>query len=91
MFLRPWNFPGKGTDVGCHFLLQEICLTQGLNPGLPHCKQTLYHLSHQGSRYSVTTGVMSRMNSNTTTSITEIEEELKSLLMKVKEQVKRLA
>ena len=26
-----------------------IFLTQGLNPGLPHCKQVLYHLSHQGS------------------------------------------
>ena len=24
-------------------------LIQGLNPGLPHCRQTLYHLSHQGS------------------------------------------
>ena len=35
--------------VGCHFLLQQIFLTQGLNPGFPHCKQTLYHLSHQGS------------------------------------------
>ena len=23
--------------------------TQGLNPGLPHCRQILYHLSHQGS------------------------------------------
>ena len=32
-----------------HFLLQEILLTQGLNPGLQHCRQTLYHLSHQGS------------------------------------------
>ena len=28
-------------------------LTQELNPGLPHCRQTLYHLSHQGS-YSYT-------------------------------------
>ena len=26
-----------------------IFLTQGLNPGLPHCRQTLYPLSHQGS------------------------------------------
>ena len=26
--------------------------TQGLNPGLPHCRQTLYHLSHQGSLVS---------------------------------------
>ena len=24
-------------------------LTQGLNPGLLHCRQILYHLSHQGS------------------------------------------
>ena len=47
--LHPWDFPGKSTGVGCHFLLQEIFLTQGLNPGLPHCRQTLYHLSHQGS------------------------------------------
>ena len=31
------------------FLLQGIFLTQGLNPGLPHCRQTLYHLSYQGS------------------------------------------
>ena len=47
--LHSWDFPGKNTGVGCHFLLQEIFLTQGLNPGLPHCRQTLYHLSHQGS------------------------------------------
>ena len=47
--LCPWDFPGKNTGVGCHFLLQEIFLTQGLNQGLPHCRQTLYRLSHQGS------------------------------------------
>ena len=34
--------------MGCPFLLQEIFPTQGLNPGLPHCRQTLYRLSHQG-------------------------------------------
>ena len=39
--LCPWDFPGKSTGVGCHFLLQSIFPTQGLNPGLPHCKQTL--------------------------------------------------
>ena len=27
--------------MGCHFLLQEIFLTQGSNLGLPHCRQTL--------------------------------------------------
>ena len=47
--LCPWDFPGKKTGVGCHFLLQEIFPTQGLNPGLLHCRQMLYPLSHQGS------------------------------------------
>ena len=32
---------------GCHSLLQGIFLTQGSNPGLLHCRQILYHLSHQ--------------------------------------------
>ena len=41
--------PGKNTEVGCHFLLQQIFLTQGLNPDLPHCRQILYHLSYPGS------------------------------------------
>ena len=41
-------YPGKNTVVGCHFLLQGIVLTQGSNPGLLHCRQILYHLSHQG-------------------------------------------
>ena len=44
----PWDFPGKNTGVGWHFLLQGIFLTQGSNPGHPHCRQTLDHLSHQG-------------------------------------------
>ena len=30
-FLCPWDYPGKNTGVGCHFLLQGIFLTQGLN------------------------------------------------------------
>ena len=34
MFLCPWDSPGKNTGVGCHFLLQEIFPTQGLNLGL---------------------------------------------------------
>ena len=44
-----WDFPGKNTGVRCHFLLQGIFLTQGSNPGLLHCRQILYQLSHQGS------------------------------------------
>ena len=34
--LHPWDFPGKNTEVGCHFLLQGIFLTQGLNLCLLH-------------------------------------------------------
>ena len=49
----PWDFPNKSTGVGCHFFLQRIFLTQGSNPGLPHCRQTLYHLSHKGSSSSI--------------------------------------
>ena len=44
----PWNSPGQNTGVGSLSLLQGIFPAQGSNPGLPHCRQTLYHLSHQG-------------------------------------------
>ena len=37
-FASPWDLPNPG-----------IFPTQGSNPGLPHCRQVLYHLSHQGS------------------------------------------
>ena len=47
--LSPWNFPGKSTGVGCHFLFHQIFPNQGSNPGLLHCRQMLYRLSHQGS------------------------------------------
>ena len=46
---NPWNSPGHNTGVGSCSLLQEILLAQELNLGLPHCRQILYHLSHQGS------------------------------------------
>ena len=60
-FATPWTTcspPGssvhgilqaKNTGVGCHSLLQGIFLTQGLNLGLPHYRQILYCLHHQGS------------------------------------------
>ena len=47
--LHPWDFPGKNTGVGCHFLLQGMFPTQGSNPGLLHCRQTLYCLSQQSN------------------------------------------
>ena len=47
--LCPWDFPGKNTGVGCHCLLQGIFPTQGSNLCLLHCRQIVYHLSHQES------------------------------------------
>ena len=46
----PWTVfsMDKNTGVGCHAFLQCIFPTQGSNPGLPHCRQILYHLSLQG-------------------------------------------
>ena len=45
----PRNSPGQNTGVSSLSLLQGIFTTQGLNPGLPHCRQILYQLSHKGS------------------------------------------
>ena len=47
----PTELPGKPINIGlsCHALLQGIFPTQGSNPGLPHYRQILYSLSHQGS------------------------------------------
>ena len=45
----PWNSPGQNTGVGSGSLLQRIFPTQGSNPGLSHCRQILYQLSHKGS------------------------------------------
>ena len=47
--LCPWNFPGKNTGVGCHFLLQGIFPTQGLNWCLLHWQVDSLPLSHLGS------------------------------------------
>ena len=45
----PWNFSGQNTGMGCLSVVQGIFPTQGLNPGLPHCRQILYQLSHKGN------------------------------------------
>ena len=45
----PWNSPGQNIGVGNLSLLQGIFLSQGLNPGLPHCRRILYQLNHKRS------------------------------------------
>ena len=53
--LCPWDFPGKNTRVGCHFLLQIISWTRDwmhvscTARGLLHCRQILYWPRDQGS------------------------------------------
>jgi len=42
-FLCLWDFPGEDTEVGYHFLLQGIFLTQESNPHLLLGRQILYH------------------------------------------------
>jgi len=54
-----WNSPGQHIKEGSHSLLQGMFPTPGSNPGLPHCRQILYQLSHKGSpTYSRTGDLM---------------------------------
>ena len=47
--LCAWDFPGKNTGVGCHFFLQGMSPTQGLNPHFLLGRQILSQWSHLGS------------------------------------------
>ena len=54
LFVTPWTiksmeFSKPEYYSGSLSLLQGIFPTQGSNPGLPHCRRILYHLSHKGS------------------------------------------
>ena len=71
--LCPWDFPGNSTGVGCHFILQAIFQTQGLNQGLLHCRKILYCLRHQGSCISHHYFKMHQTNKN----IKPLEEKLR--------------
>ena len=47
--MGPWDFPGKNTGVGSHFLLQRLFPTQESNPCLLHWQEDYLPLSQQGS------------------------------------------
>ena len=47
--LCPWDFPGKNTRVGSHFLLQGIFVIQESHPRLLHWQADSLPLSHRGS------------------------------------------
>ena len=46
--------PGKNTRESCHFPLQGIFPTQGLNLGLLHCRRILYCLNHEKRNIQIT-------------------------------------
>ena len=59
--LCTWNFPSKNIGASCHFLLQGLYLTQGLNPRLLHLLHwqadclPLSHWESPGKVYSCST------------------------------------
>ena len=50
--LCPWDFPGKNTRVGCHFLLQGIFPTQVLNLHLWHWQVDSFYLPFRSIQFS---------------------------------------
>ena len=97
--LCPQDSLGKNTGVCCHAVLQGIFPTQELNPGLPHCGQILYHLSHQRSLKGYgsllnTSFTMLSMLTNATQhikkqeNVTHMETVIKSQMMQVPHMTK---
>ena len=66
--------------MGCHFLLRGIFLTQGLNPGLLHCRQTLYYLSYQGSPNITGIQVYAPTSNAEEAEVEQLYEDLQDLL-----------
>ena len=78
--------PGKKTRAGCHALLQGIFPTQGLKPGLLHCRRILYHLRLQGSPlvlYLVNKNIYFTIYSPSTHRFSAIFTKLKAVLSSV--------
>ena len=49
----PLNSPGQNTGMGSCSHHQQIFWTQGLNPGLLHCRLILYQLGYWGSPWTL--------------------------------------
>ena len=95
---RPWDSPGKNTGVGFHFLLQftkvksesdvaQSCLTLS-NPMDCSLPGSSVHGIFQARVLELGTIAFSGYVGDTT--LTEESEELKSLLMKVKEESEKV-
>ena len=98
--LCPWNFPGKNTGVGCHFLFQGIFSTQGWNPCLcVSCtdRQILYHCAtweaprgkHNGKRPDFSVRKIGFLSSLVTSKLCDLGQTTslsRSLLSPLKDQ-----
>ena len=62
--LCPWDSPGKNTGVGCHSLLQQICLTQGSNLGHPELQADPLRFEPPGYKYLNMTDMPFSVNVN---------------------------
>ena len=56
--LRPWDSPGKNSGVGCHFLLQGIFPTQGIEPRSPALQADSLPAEPQGKLCIISTPQM---------------------------------
>ena len=83
-FCNPMDCSLPGSSVhgiwGCHFLLQGTFPPQGLNSGLPHCRQILYHLSHQGNPEKTLAILRMPLTMNYTSMVTHKENKSKKAL-----------
>ena len=62
-FSVPGDSPGNNAAMGCHAFPQGIFTTQRSNPGLPHYRWILYHLSRQGSpNYGLISSVLNNFS-----------------------------
>ena len=85
--LHPWNFPGKSTRVGCHCLLQCICITESYY----YIPETNDRLEEAQAGIKIAGRNINNLRyADDTTLMAESEEKLKSLVMKVKEESEKV-
>ena len=59
--LCPWDFPGKSTGVGCHFLLRDLPIPE-IKRGSPAMQADTLPTEPQGSLYTLKTNIISKIN-----------------------------
>ena len=87
---HPWDFPGKSTEVGCHFILLCIKL---LRLTYLYAEYIMRNACLDEAQVEIKIAGRNINNiryADDTTLTAESEEELKSLLMRVKEESEKV-